>query len=225
MPWWGWALLAVMSAPVWFFLPLFLCGHCRDILQGMGNAGYTIKDGEATIDASWEEVNVSGKNLTSIAFKNLDNARIVKLYLGNNKLTSLPAEIGMLTGLERLDLDNNQLTSLPVEFGRLTGLMSLRYNNNNLSLDNNPLTTPPMEVCKEGTTAIRAYFLEHQAHSSPDEENPKAKTTQPAQQEGLVSSHGGLPSYDEAVLPAPDDDAPPSYDQLMMDENNRVGSM
>ena len=166
----------------------------------MGNAccsaGYTIKDGGATIDASKEEVAVSFKKVTSIAFKNLDNARIVKLRLYNNKLTSLPVEIG------RLDL-----------YGE------------HLDLKGNPLTTPPMKECKRGMRAIRAYFLEPQAHSSPDEENPKAKTTQPAQQEGLVSSHGGLPSYDEAVLPAPDDDAPPSYDQLMMDENSRVGSM
>ena len=246
----------------------------------MGNAG--------SIDASKEEeVDLSGKGLKKITFRNLDNARIVKLGLYNNQLTSLPVEIGMLAGLKGLYLDSNQLTSLPVEIGRLTGLTYLELSNNQLTslqveigmltglkglylsnnqltslpaelgnmtglevlllsdnqltslpveigrltglevlgLDNNPLTTPPMEVCEEGITAICAYFLEHQAHSSPDEENPKAKTTQPAQQEGLVSSHGGLPSYDEAVLLAPDDDAPPSYDQLMMDENSRVGSM
>jgi hypothetical protein len=58
-----------------------------------------------------------------------------------------------------------------------------------------------------------------------DSDRLKAETAQPAQQEGLVSSHGGLPSYDDAVLPAPDDDAPPSYDEAVMDENNRVGSM
>jgi hypothetical protein len=132
-------------------------------------------------------------------------------------------EIGKLTRLHTLDLGDKQLTSLPVEIGNMTGRTDLR-------LSNNPLTTPPMEVCKKGITAIRAYFRATALFSSrqrafPDEENPKVKITQPAQQEGLVSSHGGLPSYDEAVLPAPDDDAPPSYDQLMMDENSRVGSM
>jgi hypothetical protein len=49
----------------------------------MGNAG--------SIDASKEDkVDLSGKVLRKISFINLDNARIVKLYLGNNKLTSLP---------------------------------------------------------------------------------------------------------------------------------------
>ena len=41
----------------------------------MGNAGYKIKGGGATIDASKEEVDVRDKKLTSIAFKNLNNAR------------------------------------------------------------------------------------------------------------------------------------------------------
>ena len=34
-----------------------------------------------------------------------------KLYLGGNKLTSLPPEIGSLASLKTLNLDNNELTS------------------------------------------------------------------------------------------------------------------
>ena len=153
----------------------------------MGNACSTCT-GEATIDASKEEVNVSDKNLTSIAFKNLDNARIVRLTLSFNQLTSLPVEIGMLTGLIKLHLSGNQLTSLPVEIGMLTVLRQLL-------LSGNPLTTPPMEVCEEGITAIRAYFLEHQTKSRPAKS--AAKTMQPVASEEAVD--GGLPSYAEAV--------------------------
>ena len=117
----------------------------------MGNAG--------SIDASKEEeVDLSGKGLKKITFRNLDNARIVKLGLYNNQLTSLPVEIGRLNGLKWLDLGSNQLTSLPVEFGMLTCLKEL-------DLSNNPLTTPPMEVCNEGITAIATYFLEHPTES------------------------------------------------------------
>ena len=152
----------------------------------MGNAccsaGYTIKDGVATIDATKEKVDVSHKNVTSVTIKNLDiwsricirelnlsgnlltslpeeigcRDFLTVLDLSDNKLTSLPAEIGMLTGLEKLYLCGNQLTSLPVEISNLFDLEELR-------LDGNPLTTPPMEVCKKGINAIRAYFLEHQA--------------------------------------------------------------
>ena len=44
------------------------------------------------------------------------------LQLGDNQLTSLPAEIGQLTSLMVLDLRGNQLTSLPAEIGQLTSL-------------------------------------------------------------------------------------------------------
>ena len=46
------------------------------------------------------------------------------LGLNDNKLTSLPAEIGRLTSLTDVGLNDNQLTSLPAEIGRLTSLTS-----------------------------------------------------------------------------------------------------
>ena len=55
------------------------------------------------------------------------------LYLSNNKLSSLPAEIGKLVNLQYLDLHNNQLSSLPAEIGKLTNLQILYLNNNKLS--------------------------------------------------------------------------------------------
>ena len=151
----------------------------------MGNAG--------SIDASKEIIFMDGKGLKKITFKNVDNARIVKLNLNSNKLTSLPAEIGRLTGLTHLGLSRNQLTSLPVEIGNMTGLEVLYLCNNQLTslpveigmltglrqllLSGNPLTTPPMKVCQEGVTAIRAYFLEHQTKARPAKS--AAKTMQP----------------------------------------------
>ena len=66
----------------------------------------------------------------------IPDGRIVRLRLQGNQLTSLPVEIGRLTGLEVLWLYDNQLTSLPVEIGRLTGLTYL-------DLSDNPLTSPP----------------------------------------------------------------------------------
>ena len=48
-----------------------------------------------------------------------------ELYLNDNQLTSVPAEIGQLTSLERLYLNGNQLTSVPAEIGQLTSLESV----------------------------------------------------------------------------------------------------
>jgi leucine-rich repeat protein SHOC2 len=64
---------------------------------------------------------------------------LTKLNLNRNQLTSLPAELGQLTSLTRLDLFGNQLTSVPAEIGQLTSLegLDLRYNQ---------LTSVPAEI-------------------------------------------------------------------------------
>jgi hypothetical protein len=66
-------------------------------------------------------------------FSGLEALRILKLWLNNNKLTSLPTEIGDLSHLEILNLDNNQLTSLPASIGNLTSLRALNLDDNQLS--------------------------------------------------------------------------------------------
>ena len=75
-----------------------------------------------------------------IAFRNLNNARIVTLDLQNNQLNLLPVEIGRLTGLQVLNLSGNSLyPSPPVEIGMLTGLKEL-------DLSFNQLTSLPVEI-------------------------------------------------------------------------------
>ena len=49
------------------------------------------------------------------------------LYLYNNQLITLPAEIGQLTNLQELSLHNNQITTLPAEIGQLTNLQYLLW--------------------------------------------------------------------------------------------------
>ena len=50
-----------------------------------------------------------------------------------------------------LYLPDNQLTSLPAEIVKLKNFTML-------DLSGNPLESPPIEIAKQGTMAIRSYF-------------------------------------------------------------------
>ena len=56
-----------------------------------------------------------------------------ELYLSNNAITSLPTELGALSGLEDLGLIANDLTSVPTEIAALTGLAGLYLYDNQLT--------------------------------------------------------------------------------------------
>jgi Leucine-rich repeat (LRR) protein len=62
-----------------------------------------------------------------------------KLMLYNNRIKTIPPEIGKLKHLEWLWLGGNRLTSLPPEFGNLTNLT-------HLWIGRNPFTKLPPEL-------------------------------------------------------------------------------
>jgi len=57
---------------------------------------------------------------------------LTKLYLRNNQLISLPADIAHLSNLTHLDVSTNKLHSLPPELGDLVSLKELLLSNNRL---------------------------------------------------------------------------------------------
>jgi internalin A len=63
----------------------------------------------------------------------------------------LPAEVGDLVALKRLDVGLNRLTALPKRIGQLTALTTLE-------LRGNPLETPPPDVVAQGTQAVLEFL-------------------------------------------------------------------
>jgi Leucine-rich repeat (LRR) protein len=82
-----------------------------------------------------KRLDLRGINLRFVPPTWLANAVNVKeLYLSDNHLTELPAEIGNMVNLEDLYVDHNQLTALPVEIGNLNSLRSLNASSNHMTI-------------------------------------------------------------------------------------------
>jgi Leucine rich repeat/WG containing repeat len=86
-------------------------------------------------------LDLRGKGLDSFPSLVLANTQLKVMLLAQNKLKSIPAELGELRNLQSLVLGFNQLTEVPAELGRLQNLQWL-------DLGGNKLTTLPDEVWK-----------------------------------------------------------------------------
>ena len=91
----------------------------------------------------------------------------------SNKITRLPQNLAKLPNLEELHLGNNLLKHFVLD--SFKALRQLHLANNNLhtlpfsvvrmdlqglTVSNNPLTFPPLSVCRRGLDSIKSYMLE-----------------------------------------------------------------
>ncbi|XP_070761790.1 DISP complex protein LRCH3 [Enoplosus armatus] len=124
----------------------------------------------------------------------------------NNKLVSLPEELGQLRHLTELDVSCNEIQTLPSQVGQLEALRDLNIRRNHLVrlppeladlplvrldfscnkvtsipvcyrqltqlqtivLDNNPLQTPPAQICIKGKIHIFKYLNLEASKTTPD---------------------------------------------------------
>jgi len=85
--------------------------------------------------------------------------QLTELLLSNNKIRDI-SPLRTLTHLDNLDLCKNEITHLPREIalGKMDIYWENQSNYKGLNLFGNPLESPPVEIAKQGTEAVRNYF-------------------------------------------------------------------
>ena len=82
-------------------------------------------------------------------FDTLVNIEVLDLSKTNMK--TLPGGIGLMVKIKDFHLYGNQLECLPKEFCNLPSDATV-------VLDDNPLSSPPLDVCESGMPSIKSYF-------------------------------------------------------------------
>ena len=89
-----------------------------------------------------------------------------RIDLSNNLISEIPKNFSLLNQLKQIDLRNNEIKVVPKFIFQNTNIQSIKFNSENywldntLSLDNNPIESPPIEILNQGIRAVRNYFVE-----------------------------------------------------------------
>ncbi|KAL1123533.1 hypothetical protein AAG570_002610 [Ranatra chinensis] len=127
--------------------------------------------------SNWTELEITG-TVRNLSPQLWHLTHLTSLYLNDNSLSRLPADVGRLMNLRTLDLSSNKLRSLPAELGELIQLRELVLNHNLirvlpyelgklfqlqlLGLTGNPLSKECFKIYSEpnGTHKLITYLLD-----------------------------------------------------------------
>ncbi|CAN6879821.1 hypothetical protein F2Q70_00033104 [Brassica cretica] len=90
--------------------------------------------------------------------ENLVNLQVLNVSQNFQHLKELPYSVGLLISLVELDVSYNGITVLPDSIGCLRRIQKL-------SLEGNPLISPPFEVVEQGLEAVKQYMSEKMTES------------------------------------------------------------
>uniref|UniRef100_A0A8D0HF13 Leucine-rich repeat-containing protein 40 n=1 Tax=Sphenodon punctatus TaxID=8508 RepID=A0A8D0HF13_SPHPU len=124
-----------------------------------------------------KELHIGENQIEMLSAEHLKHLNSISvLELRDNKLKSLPDEITLLRGLERLDLSNNDISRLPYALGNLPQLQFL-------ALDGNPLRAIRRDILQKGTQELLKYLRSKIKDdvTSLNEEHPVTAMTLPSQ--------------------------------------------
>ncbi|XP_032091027.1 leucine-rich repeat and calponin homology domain-containing protein 4 isoform X2 [Thamnophis elegans] len=130
-------------------LPACLCHLPLKVLIASNNKLSSLPEDIGSL-GSLRQLDVSSNELRSLPGSMGGLERLRDLNVRRNQITVLPEELGELP-LVRLDFSCNLVTRLPVCFRHLRHLQCLL-------LENNPLQSPPAQVCLKGKIHIFKYL-------------------------------------------------------------------
>ncbi|KAL0738996.1 hypothetical protein Bca4012_015206 [Brassica carinata] len=90
--------------------------------------------------------------------ENLVNLQVLNVSQNFQHLKELPYSVGLLISLVELDVSYNGITVLPDSIGCLHQIKKL-------SVEGNPLVSPPFEVVEQGLVAVKKYMSEKMTES------------------------------------------------------------
>ncbi|KAK1392898.1 plant intracellular Ras-group-related LRR protein 6-like [Heracleum sosnowskyi] len=99
--------------------------------------------------------------------ENLINLKVLNVSQNFQYLRDLPYSIGLLISLVELDISYNNISTLPDSMGCLNKL-------HKLSVEGNPLVSPPVEVVEQGLFNVKLYLSEKMNGSHKN--SPKKKS-------------------------------------------------
>ncbi|XP_005751686.1 DISP complex protein LRCH3 isoform X1 [Maylandia zebra] len=140
-------------------LPAVVCGLPLKVLIACNNKLVSLPEELGQL-RHLTELDVSCNEIQTLPAQVGQLEALRDLNIRRNHLVRLPPELAELP-LVRLDFSCNKVTSIPVCYRRLTQLQTI-------VLDNNPLQTPPAQICIKGKVHIFKYLNLEASKTTPD---------------------------------------------------------
>uniref|UniRef100_A0A668ABE1 Leucine-rich repeats and calponin homology (CH) domain containing 3 n=1 Tax=Myripristis murdjan TaxID=586833 RepID=A0A668ABE1_9TELE len=140
-------------------LPVVLCALPLKVLIACNNKLVSLPEELGQL-RQLTELDVSCNEIQTLPAQMGQLEALRDLNIRRNHLARLPPELAELP-LVRLDFSCNKVTSIPVCYRRLTQLQTI-------VLDNNPLQTPPAQICIKGKVHIFKYLNLEASKTTPE---------------------------------------------------------